>query len=370
MKLSYLIFALSLLFIVSCGNDESVPERKFYMGFTPFPWDISLEAVNQTYDNILRYGDIVNHHFDNGVPWVEADNGLPFSDNIMNDFNFRKTNTPAEKKVIVSVAALNGDRNGMARYRGTSDAMDLPSPWDTYTFADTKVRVAYLNYCKRVIDFFEPDYFNMNVEANLFHFIKPESWEGFLGFHEYVYNELKAAYPNLTIFCSITGAHILEGYFPGKDVNKEKNAALALLEDSDLYAISFYPYMSSYLCNPYPPDSFTKLFALSSLPIAIAETGYPAQSFEIKIDGVPVTMEGDANKQKDFFTDMLNACSKRETAFVISFTFRDYDQLWADLGSVDDISTAWRDTGFLDENGTARPALEVWKNFFERPYSN
>jgi hypothetical protein len=234
------ILPLTVL-ISSCDDDNPPSSRSFRMGFTPFPYDISLEAVEETYSNITTNGDIINHHFDNGVPWVEAFSGSPFSDNVMNDWTYRKAHTPASLKVCLSVSALRTERDGLALYRGSLDDMDLPDPWNTYSFANTEVRDAYLNYCKRIIDFFQPDYFNMNVEANLLHFMDPSQWTGFMQFHQHVYQNLKSAYPDLPVFCSITGAHLLDNYFDGKDASLERLAALQLLEYSDMYALSFLP---------------------------------------------------------------------------------------------------------------------------------
>jgi hypothetical protein len=353
--------------IISCKEENTSPARSFYMGFTPFPYDISLDAVNETYANITTNGDIINHHFDNGVPWVEALSGEPFNDNILNDWNFRKERTPAGQKVYLSVAALNPDRKGLALYRGTSDNMILPAPWDTYQFNSPEVKSAYVNYCKRAIAFFEPDYFNMSIEANLLHFLSPSQWSAYVEFHEFVYVTLKGEYPELPIFCSITGAQLLDGYIDENDASLQRLAALELLEYSDLYAISFYPYMSKYLGSAYPSESFRELFRISDKPIAIAETGYPAQSFQLTVNSNSATIDSDPAKQNLYMQDLLKSCNDRKAVFVISFVVRDYDQLWEDLGSKDDITVAWRDTGLIDETGQERISFSTWRNYFDMP---
>ncbi|MCU0515027.1 MAG: hypothetical protein MUE40_20925, partial [Anaerolineae bacterium] len=37
------------------------------LGFTPFPYDVSLGAVGYTYRTIAANATIINQHFDNGV---------------------------------------------------------------------------------------------------------------------------------------------------------------------------------------------------------------------------------------------------------------------------------------------------------------
>jgi hypothetical protein len=246
--------------------------------------------------------------------------------------------------------------------------MPLPEPWDTYHFNDESVKIAYLNYCKRIIDFFRPDYFNMAIEANLLHVNSPLLWTEYMELHRYIYQQLKMVYPELPIFSSVSGAYLLDGYFAGNDHSLQRLAALQLIEHSDLYALSFYPYLSGFLGNPYPESSFDELFNISPKPLAIAETGYVAQNFTIDVGAGAVSIESDSEKQQKYFQDLLTACEKRGAEFVINFTLRDYDQLWVKLGSPIDVNIAWRDSGFYDENGNDRPVLSTWKKFLSKKH--
>lgn len=357
----------SAMVCIACDNDDSATHRDFYMGFTPFPYDKSAEAIEFTYAALADDGDIINHHFDNGVPWIEAEIDNPFHSNIMDDWNYRKIQTPAGHKICVSVSPLPISRDGLANYRGENDDMPLAAPWNGYQFRDEPVKIAYLNYCKRLIDFFDPDYFNMAVEANLLYFYKPEKWSSFLTFHEYIYLELKATYPDLLIFSSVTGAQLLSGFIDKNDHAQQRLAALQIITNSDLYGISFYPYLSNFQGNSWPEGTFDELFSLSSKPIAIAETGYPAQTFDVKLDSIDITIEADQIKQDKFISDLLETCSRHNTKFVINFTIRDYDQLWEEVGGKNDISVLWRDIGLYDENGNRRTAYATWKQFLAKP---
>ena len=100
MRYLALTACLVLLLSISCDEEKAEPSRSFYLGFTPFPHDLALASVQETYSNITTNGDIINHHFDNGVPWIEALNGLPFSDIIINDWNFRKGMTPWDSPFV------------------------------------------------------------------------------------------------------------------------------------------------------------------------------------------------------------------------------------------------------------------------------
>jgi hypothetical protein len=360
------------LIVFSCTKSEPAPSsRSFYLGFTPFPYEATLEAVEFSYQKIGQDGDIINHHFDNGVPWVEAETNSPYHANVMNDWSYRKTNTPTGHKTYLSVGPINILRNGLANYRAEEDDMPLPAPWNTYKFSDQPVKAAYLNYCKRIVDFFKPDYFNMAIEANLLYFNRPELWNNYLLFHEYIFTQLKTAYPSLTIFSSVTGAHMLSGAFAGSDHLKQREAVKQVLAFSDIYALSLYPYLSYYLGNPYPSEMFNELFSISDKPIAFAETGYTAETFSIEVQpGTFVTISSDADKQEKYIRDLLEACTERNALFVINFVTRDYDQLWKAIGSPTDFVIAWKDTGLYDENGNTRKAYEVWKSYLAKPFKN
>jgi hypothetical protein len=364
-------FVMIFLAVVAlgCSKDSEVKTRSFMMGFTPFPYEISLDAVNTVYAHLDKDADIINHHFDNGVPWVEALNGQPFHQQIIDDWNFRKGKTSLNHKVYLSVGPLNFTRNGLAAYRGESDNMALPSPWDTYRFNQPEVKTAYLNYCKRSIDFFEPDYFNMGIETNLLYALDPSSWNDFLEFHQYIYTQLKGSYPDLPVFSSLVGAQLLPGFIDGNDHVQQRLAAKQVLEFSDLYGISFYPFMSKFLGNPFPDNAWDELFEVSDKPVAIAETGYPAQTFSMDTGNGVVTIESDQAKQQKYTQDLLAASERRKALFVINFVIRDYDQLWQQIGSPNDINIAWRDSGLYDEHGVGRAALTTWRDFLARKYA-
>lgn len=367
MKRSVLAILVSLLW-VACNKEDDPKTRSFYMGFTPFPYEMSLNAVNETYARIEMEADIINHHFDNGVPWEQALNEQPFHQAIIDDWNYRKSKTSINHKVYVSVTPLNALRTGLASVRGAEENMPLLAPWDTYPFNHVNVRTAYFNYCKRLIDFFKPDYFNMAIEANLLYVNSPDKWSTYLQLHQYVFAQLKLTYPDLPIFSSVSIAYLLPGYIEGNDFVQQRLAALQVLDYSDMYGISFYPYLSSYLGNPYPETTFDAIFPLSQKPIAITETGYPAQTFTLDVGSGPVTIESDPVKQKKYFEDLLAACERYHARFVINFTIRDYDQLWVQSGSPTGLGIMWRDTGFYDENGQPRPVQNTWKNYLARKH--
>lgn len=355
---------VAALFIAGCSKDDEPKSRSFRMGFTVLPYGVSEDAMEYVYDKLSVDSDIVNHHFDNGVPWVEALKGEEFPQALLEDWNFRRARMRSSQKTYVSVTPISYQHNGLAAYRGAEPNMSLPSPWNSYKFDDENVKAAYLNYCKRVIDFFQPDYFAMSIEANLLYKMRPDSWPQYLELHEYIFRHLKMEYPALPIFSTIAGAPLIKGFLEDNDATIQRLAAMQLLEMSDYYAISFYPPHTVYQDRPLPLASFEELFALSTKPIIIAETGFSAKSVSIPTDQGSYLVSTDPVKQKLFVDALLSASGKWKAEFVIWFMLRDMESGPDAPSSLSNI--AWKDSGLYDEAGNPRPALNSWREWLRK----
>lgn len=344
--------------------------RAFHLGFTPFPYAISFEAVDWTYATLAQDADLVAQHFDNGVPWVEALSGAPFNDALMQDWNDRKARTPDDAVLYLSITPINFWRTTIATYRGSAEDMPLPSPWDTYTFDSPDVLTAFVRYAERAVEFFQPDYLNIGVEANLLMRNAPDQWDSYIRMHRQVYTLLKQLYPDLTIFVSLTGIDMLEGYNDSNHADQMK-ALADIAPYTDLFAWSLYPYMTNYMTNSIPTDMFDRLADLVApygKPMAVSETGYPAQTFRVDVGGgTLVTFDGTPEKQAQYIDLLLNAAQEYRMPFVINFVLRDYDALWQQIGAKEDLTIAWRDTGLFDEDGAGRPALDLWRRWLALP---
>lgn len=365
MRIILLITLCLTCLSLGCKKSDTPPQSRTYaMGFTPFPYAISTNAVDYTYQTLEQSADLMCHHFDDGVPWVEALNNTAFHPTLQQDWNYRKSRTLPSQKVMLAFTPISSSRNALASYQAASPNMPLPAPWNSYSLNHPDVKKAYLTYCKRGIDFFAPDYFLMGIEVNLLLKLNPSAWNDYLELHAFIYGELKKAYPALPIAVSMTGVDLLDGY---TDANHTQQMAglSQLINQTDFLGISFYPYQTKYVTGPLPEDMFRKIFALTSKPVAFTETGYPAQKFSVFNNSI--TFEGTEDKQNDYIQRLLEASNEANVLFVVNFVLRDYDELWKDLGSKDDITILWRDTGLIDENGKERKAFQTWKSSLARP---
>lgn len=389
---------LILTVLTACGGGGggtnnpaagSSATRSFAMGFTPFPYDYSsnpttaTSILNTVYSKLATNADLVADHFDNGIPWNAALNDtFPYNTHIMNDWQTRRDKLPVGAKRYVAITPLNPDRNGLALLRDTADDMTLQAPFDAYAsngnFNAADVEKAYLNYCKRVIAYFNPDYLAIGIEVNLLRKnTDATTWSRYVAFNHYVYTELKKLYPTLPIFVSVSPLEAIQGYVgPTAEFNSAADPAAAyaasqlsaindVLADSDDYAVSLYPYMSVYYNSAFPSDMLDKVFSLSNKPLVIAETGMLAQ--DISASGL--TFAGSDTEQNAYLSQLLEKANAYHAQFINWFILRDYDQLCVSIGGCSDAQNMWRNTGLYDASGNPRPAQATWMQWLARTRS-
>ena len=343
-----------------------VTTRSFYMGMTPHPHDYTLEGVDEAYNILRNHTDIVAHHFDDGIPWPEAYEKRSYHPNVEEELNGRVKRLKNDQKVYVALAPLYSDRYSLAGYWGKESNMERPGEWKNRSFDDFEVVTAYTNFCRDLIDRFDPDYFNYGVEVN-------KNWKGvtdsnfikFLQFAEKVYKTLKREYPDLPIFVSLIKDSVDMSETQIK-INKK------VLQFSDYVAVSTYPFWTL----EYAPDTadpsdlpenwFSAVAALApEKPFCIAETGYIAE--DLIIDAYSITIKGRADYQAEYVKFLLEEMDTLDAEFVVWFVPRDYDLAWERLQDMGfpPWGKIWRDCGFINENGNPRPALGVWDSWLQ-----
>ncbi len=376
----------------NAGTQQDVPEasRSFHMGFTPFPYDadpaVLSQVVDDVYTKLASDADMVLHHLEEGIPWntaladdlmTPASVMFPYTDHIRIDWETRKAKTPSTHKRYVAVTPINLGRNYLAPWRDTANEQNLQPPFDAHAangdFNAQDVKTAYLNYCLRVIEYFEPDYLAIGIEVNLLRRnVDAATWTNYLELNEYVYTNLKAKHANLPIFVSVSPVEILSGYvdpsaeFSGNPTAYQTTQLTALndlLMHSDYYAISLYPFLTAYFASDFPANMFTEIFALSTKPTAIAETGMLAEN----MTAFSISFEGSITKQDSYIASMLAAANEHNLLFVNWFVLQDYDLLCTYFGGCSDEDGLWRDTGVYDGDGNIRPSYTTWKSYIDRP---
>jgi len=329
--------------------------RPFRMGFTAFLHDITAQAVEETRQFVRTNADLIAHHIE-GVPWSEALQDEPFPKELMEDRETKRSMKPPGAKVYLAISPGRGELK--LAEKGTTP---LPAELVGKTYGDALVKKAYLNYCRRSIEFFKPDYLCIGIEVNEILSAGKEKWEAYAELHRHVYRELKKEHPDLPIFASYTLHDLI------KHKGEQLKASQELMAFNDVVAISFYPFFigqSAEVAFKWLTESFDSF----KKPYAMVETNDTAERTEFPKS--KIVLSGSPEKQKAYVQALMELAERKRFEFVVLFIHRDYDPLWnAIKETAPEFFIAWRDCGLIDEVGKERPAYGVWRDYFRREYS-
>ncbi len=353
------VVVLAVVLPTSLRSQSQEPVRRhFRMGFTGFPHDYSLEAVHEARDFSHKNADIIAHHIE-GVPWAELFADKPFSGELLNEWNGKKEAMPEGGKVYLAISP------GRGTLKEGEKSLPLPKELRGKSYDDPTVMKAYLSYCHRMLDIFQPDYLAIGIEVNEIYQVGPDKWKAYATLHRHIYEEIKKDHKDMPVFASFT----LHGML--NETGRKQEAMLTAFQEimpyNDLVAVSFYPFIRGGTtdidaCLRWLTDHFDGF----KKPYAVVETGEPAQRLTFPKSGQVI--DGTPKKQESYFKVLLAFAQEHNVRFVISFIHRDYDALWENIkGSTPEAFMAWRDCGLLDEDGKARPAYTVWKRYFDSP---
>jgi hypothetical protein len=354
----WLSAGLAVALIPVCGLAAEPEKRTFRMGFTGFPHDFTLEAVADARQFVRQNADIIAHHIE-GVPWAEALGDLPFQAKMVEEWEGKKAATPPGGKVYLAVSPGRGD------LKVAEKGLPLPPELKGKPYDHPLVMRAYLNYCRRAIEFFRPDYMAVGIEVNEIHAAGADKWRAYLALHKHVYQEIKREHRDLPLFASFT----LHGMLNAR--GKARDNMLAAFQQSmpynDLVAVSFYPFIAGGTTDIASALGWmTGNFDKYGKPYAVVETGEAAE--RLVFPQSKQVIAGTPARQAAYYKELLAVAQARRFAFVITFVHRDYDALWEKIkGSSPEVFMAWRDCGLVDEKGAPRPAYEMWRQYFEMP---
>jgi len=350
---------ISLLF-AGMGGVLVAQQRPFYMGCTPWPPDLTNDAVRRVYSFIRNNADLIAFHFDGGVPWPEALEGKEFSQHLRNDWEFRRSQVGPNQAVYVAITPMNFDRNALAPYWGKSDNRPLPKAWRKYGFNHPNVKEAFLAYARRVIEHFRPDFLAIGIEVNILLSKAPGKWNDYLELNRYVYEALKSEYPDLYVFATVQYEH-LRGIEEESKANLKLQApgVAELMKYSDLLALSTYRYGLDH--NRLGEDYFQTALQFGR-PLAISECGAMSEGVEIFGRRLRATPKD----QADFIELILRKAQELKFLFVINWLAIDYDKMLGKLPKpAREVAKAWVHTGMVTADGQEKPALAVWRRYLQ-----
>jgi len=371
------IFITCTIFFTSTGclnaeeknkswNNNAPSGKNLYtgdMGFTPWPYDLTEKALDDTYSFINKNATIIAHHLDGGVPWPEALKNRALPASVISDWKKRQSKTGDHLKVFLSITPLNFGRNGLASYWSKNgDNQPLPEDWKRKSLNDPQVKKAFLNYALRAVESFKPSYLAIGIESNIMITKEPNKWPEYIDLNAYIYQGIKAKYPDLPVFSTVQYEHLrgIEGDSK-PNVHLQKPAVEKLMKHSDYLALSTYRYG---LVHPNPPteDYFKEALSFGK-PVAIAEAG--AMSETTIVMGMPLI--SNQKNQKEFISMILYNAQRHNFPFVINWVAIDFDAMISKIPSeMRGIAKAWVHTGMIDEDMDEKRAFKVWKKHLNK----
>jgi hypothetical protein len=346
---------LVLACAIAASAADTAASRPFRMGFTAFPHDITAQAIEQTRQFVRTNADLIAYHIE-GVPWAEAFKNEPFPKELMADRESKRSMKPPNAKVYLAISPGRGDLK--VAEKGTTP---LPAELAGKTYSDARVKEAYLNYCRRSIDYFKPDYLCIGIEVNEILSAGKDKWQAYADLHRHIYTELKKQHPDLPIFASYTLHNLL------KHKGAMLEACQELMAFNDFVAISFYPFF----VGESPETAFkwlTESFDSFEKPYAMVETNDTAERTEFPKS--KIVLNGTPEKQAAYVRTLLALAERKQFRFVVLFIHQDYDRLWNSIeATAPEFFITWRDCGLIDETGRERPAYRIWRDYFGRPYA-
>lgn len=368
-------------------SDRTPPptKRTFHMGFTSIPPANTSDAWIDVYTALRDHADLVVHNFQEGVPWVEAlqsSDYRDYSQNLQAQWELLRSADQAvipDHDVYLMINPIETSYQRKAPYWGESTGMPLPPPWDALPFNHPDVKQAFVNYLVAAIEFFNPTYLAISVEANILLAKRPLQWQAFKELNEHVYTTIKTRYPNLKVFSTIHYEHMLGLHTESAELAQQlgdiyptvlESEVRALMQHSDLLAISTYPYMV--FGNPLiiggktvvTPDYYNRIYAIAddlNLPIAIDQTGYISQ--DLFFEPFNITIRGSEELQANFLSFLLQEAQAHEFAFISNFVAQDYGF----NHGTDPTTLTWAFAGLLNLDGTPKPALAGWDVSLQLP---
>lgn len=327
--------------------------RNFYMGFTGFVYDYTPAAVEATHKFVRENGDILCHHIE-GVPWAEALKDEPFPAALFQEWKDKKSAARPGMKIYLAISPGRGD------LKPADKGGPVPPELTGKSYDDPLVLKAYLNYCRRAIEFFGPDYLAIGIETNEIYSSGADKWRAYVTLHQYIYRELKKERPILPIFASWTLHNMV------KQRGKMLDEWHKLMPYNDMIAVSYYPFFVEDKNRLAALDWITEQFDSYKKPYAIVETNDAAERLELT--SYKVVIDGSPEKQVNYYRHLLNIAQQHKFEFVISFVHQDYDALWEKIEKISpELFKAWRDCGLLDQDGQTRPAFWIWKSYYKLP---
>jgi len=363
----FVLLMISVLLYFNIGNEDKaikdVGKRSFLMGLSMFPYDYTEKAIKDTKEIVKKNADAVIIPIEKGVPWEEAKDNKPFTEDVNKQISAIVQNIPSNKEVFLTSSPFNGFKDNVADDWNVLGNEKRSGEFTDCKFSEDKVTIAYINYITELTKKTNASVIVYAPEVNLLLENAPNLWPDFEVFCSKVYPELKKKFPDKKFLFSIQ----LDKYYLKESEQKEK--LRGIIKYSDYITVKSFPYAYSKYKKPteLPKNYFSKIRQIDSRrPYAILETSYTAKNLKT----TNFNAVGNEKYQKEYLKFVMESATNENSRFICWSISRDYDKLWNIMKennkNQDNVFEIWKNTGLFDQNGNKRDGFKIWNEYFKR----
>jgi hypothetical protein len=342
--------------LTACPRATPEPEvssgapRSFVMGFSVIPPKPDIKVAVRSMEIWTKRSDAAIMHLD--VPWALLLAGTSPEEALRRDGVDLEHYYRSKHLVLVVTIDVT---NGLGR---ESEAPALVAAHRSIT--EPLVQRLYRNYVRALVEMLHPDYLGLAAETNLVRAIAPRPvYDAVVRMTNDAADDIRRTRPSsaLPLYVSVQvetawGKLGKQATFVGIDQDMRDFPFM------NVVGLSSYPYLGGFKDpDRIPPDYYTRVTGLSSLPVLVVEGGWP--SARAVFSSSPEMQARYIARQ----AELLDA-TKAIGVFQLSFTDLDLGSFPRPLPA---ILPLFATLGLVDSNLSPKPALEVWDQVYARP---
>ncbi len=201
-------------------------------------------------------------------------------------------------------------------------------------------------YMDSTIEFvkkYEPQYFGMGVETNIFARKNPAAFEEFVLFYNEVHDAVKSVSPDTKVF-TVFQLEAMKGLTMWEIEESDSHWDMIDRFKSDIAAFTTYPGLFYRNPSDIPQDHYTEIKLHTSKPIAFTEIGWHSAPS-------PAGWESSEAEQVEFIGTFFNLTGELNMEIAVwTFMYVTYD------------GEPFESMGLYRSDGTVKPAWDAWNS--------
>lgn len=342
---------ISLLILVSCKNDEDIPNTRTYrMGFqNSAPRIDNLDLFIQSLNIWTLRADAAM--ITTEVPWTELLGGGSINDHVINNFKVL-VDIYRDKKFMVWIYI--DPQNGLDR---TSDAVALQEAGKS--IADADMQLLYQKFVIAMDSILKPDHLGLALETNLIRDAAPSNiYNGVKQAANATAQAVRARNATVPLSVSVQADHawgkLLGGTYKGVAQD------FVDFPFAQELGISSYAYFGFNKPTDIPTNYYSRLLDGKNLPVFVTEGGWTSAS----VSTPTASFTSSPELQRDYIAHHSHLLNEVKATAVFQLLFTDLDI--ATLPSTVPASIEYfAYLGLVDINLQPKPGLAAWDDQFK-----